>query len=249
MPLRTQVFAHRGARAVAPENTLPAFARALELGADGIELDVQCSADGHLVVMHDFAVDKTTDGTGPVAALTLAELRRLDAGRAFGPAFAGVRVPTLEEVLDLIGNRCRLNIEIKSMDVQGGAEADAVVALVQLRNLFDQVIVSSFNPITLIKLRWLEPKLALGLLYEEDLPPYLRAAWLSPMLAPQALHPYHRLVDAGMVQWAKGRGLAINTWTVNDEEEARRLVALGVDAIITDVPDVIQAALAEMLRT
>ena len=123
MPLRTQVFAHRGARAVAPENTLPAFARALELGADGIELDVQCSADGHLVVMHDFAVDKTTDGTGQVAALTLAELRRLDAGHAFGPAFAGVRVPTLEEVLDLVGNRCRLNIEIKSMDVQGGAEA------------------------------------------------------------------------------------------------------------------------------
>lgn len=244
MSSRTQIFAHRGARAAAPENTLPAFARALELGADGIELDVQSSADGQLVVMHDFTLDKTTDGTGPVASQTLAELRGLDAGRKFGTAFVGTRIPTLAEVFDLVGTRCRINVEIKSMDVQGGPEADAVVALVRARNLFDQVIVSSFNPITLIKLRWLEPRLALGLLYEKPLPPFLRGAWLSPILAPQALHPYHPLVDAEAVQWAQGRGLAVNTWTVNEVGEARRLAALGVDAIITDVPDVIRAGLA-----
>lgn len=244
MSPRPQIFAHRGARTVAPENTLPAFARGLELGADGIELDVQASADGHLVVMHDFTLDKTTDGTGPVAAQTLDALRRLDAGRKFGAAFAGTRIPTLEEVFDLVGSRGRVNVEIKSMDVQGGPEADGVVALVRARNLFDQVIVSSFNPITLIKLRWLEPKLALGLLYEKPLPAFLRAAWLSPILAPQALHPYYPLVDAELMQRARSRGLAVNTWTVNAVDEARRLAALGVDTIITDVPDVIRAGLA-----
>ena len=107
----TAIFAHRGARCAAPENTLPAFAVALDMGVAGIELDVHRSADGQLVVIHDFTVEKTTDGQGAVEALSAAELRRLDAGSHFSPAFAGVQIPLLEEVLELVGDRCLLNVQ------------------------------------------------------------------------------------------------------------------------------------------
>jgi len=234
-----QIYAHRGARMVAPENTLPAFERALAMGVDGIELDVHLSSDGQLVVIHDFTLEKTTNGHGLVTRQTAAELARLDAGSHFSPEYSHVGVPTLNQVFDLVGNRCRVNVEIKSEEPDGGPAADALVALLRARRLHDQVIVSSFNPITLIKLRWLEPTLALGLLYEEPLPPHLQQAWLSPILQPQALHPWSPLVTEPFMAWARALGLAVNVWTVNDLPEARRLAALGVDVIMSDVPDLL----------
>lgn len=241
-----QIFAHRGAKLAAPENTLPAFAKALEMGADGIELDVHLSKDGQLAVLHDFTVDKTTSGRGPVRGFTAAELAHLDAGSHFDPSFAGVGVPTLDQVLDLVGDRCRINVEIKNQDHHGGYEVEALVKLIQQRNLYDQIIVSSFNPMTLIKMRWADPKVRLGLLYFESLPPHLKQAWFSPIIQPEALHPYFALVDATLMAWAHERRCAVNTWTVNDVAEAKRLAALGVDVIMTDAPDVIRQALASL---
>ena len=238
-----QIFAHRGARVAAPENTLPAFQAALDMGADGIELDVHCSKDGQLVVIHDFTVDKTTNGSGKVGNFTVTELAHLDAGSYFSADFAGVGVPTLEQVFDLVGDRCRINVEIKSMDPNGGDQVEPLVALIQARNLYDQVIVSSFNPVTLIKMRWTDPKVRLGLLYEKELPPHLRQAWFTPILQPEALHPHYAAVDANLIAWAKHKGCAVNTWTVNNVADARRLADLGVDVIMTDVPDVMIAAL------
>ena len=240
-----QIFAHRGARCAAPENTLPAFQKALEMGVDGIELDVHCSKDGQLVVIHDFSVDKTTNRTGNVSDFTATELAQMDAGSHFSAPFAGVGVPTLAQVFDLVGDRCRINVEIKSMDPTGGNQVEPLVALIQSRHLYDQVLVSSFNPITLIKMRWADPKIKLGLLYEAALPTHLRQAWFTPILQPEALHPHHRLVDADLIAWAKGKGCAVNTWTVNDTAEARRLAELGVDVIMSDVPDVIMTALTD----
>jgi glycerophosphoryl diester phosphodiesterase len=240
----SEIFAHRGARAAAPENTLPAFALALDMHVDGIEMDVQCSRDGALVVMHDWTVDRTTDGSGKVSELSLSELRRLDAGSHFGSEFAGTPTPTLDEVLDLIGDRCRVNVEIKTEDYRGGDEVDVLAQVIAQRNLYDQVIVSSFNPIALVKMRHVDARIKLGLLYFEPLPEYLCNAWLSPLMAPEALHPHHRLLDAESVARAKSLHKAVNTWTVNDVDEARRLDALGVDVIITDVPDVLSAGLA-----
>lgn len=241
--LAPQILAHRGARRVAPENTLPAFAAALDMGVDGIELDVHLSRDGRLVVIHDFALEATTSGHGLVTAHTAAELAQLDAGSHFAPGFAAVGVPTLDDVFDLVADRCLVNVEIKSEELDGGNAADALVALLRARALHEQVIVSSFNPATLIKLRWLEPRLALGLLFEEALPPHLQRAWLSPILQPQALHPWAPLVDADFMAWAREQGVAVNVWTVNEPAEARRLAALGVDALITDVPDLLQREL------
>ncbi len=240
-----QIFAHRGAKSVAPENTLPAFQAALEMGVDGIELDVQLSKDGVLVVMHNFTVDETTDGHGNVGDFTAAELARLDAGSHFSPDFAGVGVPTLEQVLDLVAGRCRLNVEIKSRDPLGGDEADVLAALIRRRNLYDQVLVSSFNPIALIKLRLLDPAVPLALLYYgRPLPSFLAQVWRSPAMRPQALHPHHPLVDAELIALARTIPAQVNTWTVNDVDEARRLAALGVDAIMSDVPDQLITALA-----
>lgn len=236
-----QIFAHRGARRQAPENTLPAFARALELGVDGIELDVHCSRDGRLVVHHDFLLDGLTNATGPVTSLTWEECAKLDAGSHFAPEFASVGIPTLDEVLDLVGDRCRVNVEIKDESPTGGHAVSPLVETIRDRNLFDQVIVSSFNPISLIQLRWLEPRVELGLLFEEPLPPWLRRAWFTDILQPQALHPWSVLVDECFMDFAREVGCAVNTWTVNDLEEAHRVAALGVDAIITDVPDVLIA--------
>ncbi|MFZ1772062.1 MAG: glycerophosphodiester phosphodiesterase family protein [Caldilinea sp.] len=243
MTNRPAIFAHRGARRVAPENTLPAFERALALGVDGIEFDVHVTSDDRLVVIHDFTVEKTTNGEGAVAAMCEAEVRGLDAGSHFSPHFAGVQVPLLEEVLELVGNRCRLNLEIKSMDPYANDASAGVAAIIRQRKLYDQVLVSSFNPITLIKMRCLDPKIALGMLYGSEMPDFLRQVWAGPPIHPEAQHPHHALVDADFMTWAHTLPCAVNTWTVNEVEEAQRLAALGVATIITDAPDVISKGL------
>jgi len=240
----TQIHAHRGARTLAPENTLPAFEAALDVGAVGIELDIQCSQDGELVLMHDFTVDCTTNGSGKVADFTVAELRLLDAGAYFAPEFAGTRIPTLDEVLDLVGDRCIVNIEIKTADFRGGDEVDFVARIIADRNLYDQVIASSFNPISLIKMRHVDPGIRLGLIYGQEPPVYLFEAWLSPLMNPDALHVHYALIDDAFVRKTHSAGKTVNAWTVNDIEDAQRMVNLGVDVITTDVPGDVIAALA-----
>jgi len=243
MSRHVQVFAHRGARRVAPENTLPAFAAALEMGVDGIELDVHVTTDGELVVIHDFNVDQTTDGAGPVRTMSAAQVQALDAGSHFSPSFAGTRIPTLDQVFDLVGDRCKVNIEIKSADPYARDASDAVVAFIQRRRLHGQVIVSSFNPITLMKVRYLDPLIPLGLLHETEMPVFLRELLAGPPIQPQALHPHSLAVDHAYMSWAQQIGAQVNTWTVNDPLEAQHLAALGVNVIMSDVPDQILAAL------
>ena len=234
---RTLNFAHRGARQAAPENTLAAFGRAVDLGADGIELDTLLSQDGALVVCHNFDVDETSNGSGRVHDLPLAALRELDFGGWFDPAFAGTQIPTLDEVFDLVGSRVLVNVEMKTLSLRSDGLEAALAGLVRQRNLYDQVIVSSFNPFALIRLRRLDPRIETGLLYSTDLPFYLRRPWLLPWVRPQALHPEHVLVGAAYMAWARRHGYGVNVWTVNEEADMRRLLALGVTSIITDVPD------------
>jgi len=263
--LHPRVFAHRGARSVAPENTLPAFQQALEMGVDGIELDVQLSRDAQLVVIHDFTLERTTNGRGKVRNHTAEELAQLDIAdcrfqisdfRTIPKSEVrnlkseirnlkwNVGVPTFEQVLDLVGDRCRLNIEIKTTDAAGGRQEAVLLArMIQRRDLYEQVIVSSFNPFALIWMRRADPRVALGLLYAEDWPIYLRRAWLRPLIRPTALHPHHTMIDKAYMQWARSKRYAVNTWTVNEVGEASRLAGLGVSALISDVPDRLMAAL------
>jgi len=237
-------IAHRGASSVAPANTLAAFEKAVELGADGVELDVHLSADGVPVVIHDFTVDATTDGSGRVGEMTLAQLKQLDAGSYFDPAFAGERIPTLEEVLELAGERLLLNIELKGTSPCDDGLEQAVAALIEQHGLGDRVLFSSFNPFSLRRVKRIAPHIPTGLLYAPGLPLPLRRAWLAPLVPHEACHPEHTMVDAHYIAWTRQHGYRVNTWTVDDPEEMRRLIRLGVDGIITNVPDVLRQALA-----
>ena len=208
------------------------------MGADGIELDTMLSADGVPVVIHDFTLERTTDGQGRVDEQPLDKLRELDAGGHFSAEFRGEPLPTLAEVLDAFGSALRINIELKSHSPGDNGLEARVVELIRQRGLGPSIIFSSFNPLSLWRVRRLAPEIQRGLLYAPDLPLYLRRAWTAPFLALAAMHPQSRMVDARYMRWARGKGYRVNVWTVNDPPEMLRLIELGVDALITDRPDV-----------
>ena len=240
---RTLVFGHRGAKAYAPMNTIPAFELAAEQGADGVELDVHRSKDGHVVIVHDFTVDETTDGSGTVTEMTLAQLKELDAGSWFGEGFHGVRIPTLDEVFEAVGERLLINVEIKS-NMQDTDGVEQVVAdVIANYEMAQRVIVSSFNPLALQRFREIMPEVPIGWLYTEDSLKSTRAMMQALDLQYEAEHPHHEMIDLDYMSWARGRGYRVNTWTVNDPARAAELRDLGVDAIITDNPDTVIAAL------
>lgn len=230
---RPLIIAHRGALSVAPENTLPAFRQAVQVGADGIELDVHLTADGVPVVIHNMTVDATTNGSGYVSELTLAAVKRLDAGSHMGPEFANTPVPTLEEVLDAVGEDLLVNIELKSSGGRNAGLTEAVVALVQRMGLTERVWFSSFKPYFLFLARQITSTIPCGLLYSPLTP-------LTPLFRPitphEALHPHHTLVSPGFVERVHHRGLRVSVWTVDDPAVARRLANWGVDALITNEP-------------
>jgi glycerophosphoryl diester phosphodiesterase len=212
---------------------------ALDLGIDGVELDVHRCRTGEVVVIHDRTVDRTTNGTGAVKDLTLTELQTLDAGSHCDPRFAGECIPTLIQVLDLVGDRLLVNVELKSLNPRtDGLEAE-VVRLIRERDLERRLLISSFNPFALWRTRRLAPDLKLGLLYAHNLPLPLRGTWLAFLSRPEALHPDYLMVNETLVAQARARGQEVNTWTVNEPEEMRRMMVLGVNGIITDRPDVL----------
>jgi len=260
-------FAHRGASHDAPENTLAAFRLAREMGADGVELDVQASKDGEAVIIHNFTVDATTDGQGAVKDKTLAELKELDAGSWFDalsvnlrgePAacpepsrsepsghhpFAGQRIPTLQEVIIEVGHQLLLNIELKARVFGSAGLVSEVVRLIEDHNLIHRAIVSSFNPLALRQVKKLNPRINTGPIYFFDLPAHLVRASFTFLADPNALHPEKRLVTREYMAWARERGYRVNAWTVDEPAEMKRLVALGVDGIITNRPDVLREIL------
>lgn len=246
---RLLVFAHRGARERAPENTLHAFRMAAELGADGIELDVQLSADGALVVFHDDTLERTTGTPGRVTDRTLVDLRQLDAGIWFAPQFAGTRIPTLDEVFESLDQRLLVNIEIKASSLLApyGALVQATIDCVAQHNMAHRVLISSFNPAALGVVRRRAPHLPIGYLYAPRLPLPLAKGWLArPLIGPhEARHPHFSMVDEQYMRWARRAGYRVNVWTVNEPEDVRRMAALGVDMIMSDRPDAVIAVLKE----
>jgi len=236
---RPLIIAHRGASAVAPQNTLAAFRKAMELGADGVELDVQLSADGAVVVIHDLNVDKATDGTGRVASKTLDELKALDAGIKFSPQFAGERIPTLLQVFEALEGKLLVNVELKDFNPRSSVLAAPVVEVVRKHAMEKRVLFSSFNPFALRAVKRLAPQIPAGLLYAPNLAIYLRRAWLAPFVPHEARHPESSMVTAQTMRWYRAHGLRVNVWTVDDPAEMRRLIELGVDGIITNKPDVL----------
>jgi glycerophosphoryl diester phosphodiesterase len=242
---RTLVFGHRGASAYAPMNTIPAYELAAEQGADGIELDVHRSKDGYAVIVHDFTVDHTTDGSGRVDSMTLAELKALDAGSWFGESFKNTRIPTLDEVFEAVGRRLFVNVEIKSESLTTDGVEQVVADVIARHHMQQRVILSSFNPLTLQRFRAIMPDVPIGFLYAPDVPADIQGLMRQIGLPHEARHPYHAMIDSAYMAWAKSEGYRVNTWTVNDPARAVELRNLGVDGIITDKPDVILQALRD----
>lgn len=231
MPLR---IGHRGAAGTHPENTLVSFRRALELGCDGIEFDVHRTSDGHIVVIHDPELGRTTNGQGLVRDLTLAELQKLDAGAWKGEQFVGERIPTLRDLIRQTPPTCQLYLELKAGSIHyPGIETD-ILKLLREEGARDRVQISSFDHKALLQFHELDPDVPLGMLYSENL---LDAVGLAREIGATALHPAWQWVTPGLVQAAHTAGMKVNTWTVNHPQIAQLVQYCGVDGIMTDYPD------------
>ena len=230
------VIAHRGASAIAPENTLAAFERAFKLGADAVELDAKRTLDGEVVTFHDPTLRRTTGAAGSVGSRTLRELRSLDAGAWKSEAFRGERIPTLSEVLETIGRRLLVNIELS--DYWGGQErlVERVVAIVQAHRMSVRVLLSSFDSGALASARKMAPEIARGHLVG---PTWLAYRDFFRQKVPvTALHPHESRVRRDRIEAAHRSGCRVHVYTVQEEERMRTFWAWGVDGLITDLPDV-----------
>lgn len=224
-----ELMAHRGASGIAPENTLAAFRICLEYEPEWIELDVHCTADGEIVVMHDSTVDRTTDGSGAISALTLAEIKQLDAGSWKGEKFAGERVPTLQEVVELVGKKARLDVEIKS-GTDTNYVAQRVIEILEAADVLSQSMISSFDVAAIKAAQALSRKPALALITSraED----LRIArnegfgWLN-------LH--HAQATADVIQQARAAGISVCVWTINELKRWEEFKAKGAAIFCTDM--------------
>jgi glycerophosphoryl diester phosphodiesterase len=256
--LRPAVIAHRGASALAPENTLDAVDRAAALGALWVENDVQRTRDGELVVVHDDSLRRTTDveeifpdrAPWKVKDFTAAEIARLDAGSWFGPAYAGVRVPTLTQYVDRVDrNHQRLLLEIKNPELYPGIEQEVLSLLddegwLDERHLANRLIVQSFSADCLRAVHRLMPAVRTGLLGMPALSDLPRVSVFADQI-----NPSHTALSQAYVAAVReltgphGRPMKVFVWTVDDAETARAVAGYGVDGVITDKPDVVRRAL------
>jgi glycerophosphoryl diester phosphodiesterase len=229
-----KVIAHRGGRRWAPENTLIAFQKSIQLGCDGIELDVQRCASGELVVIHDHELSRTTNGVGLVKDATLPELKRLSAGAWFDKEFATERIPTLEEVLSLVSGKLLINIEIKNAPVSYDGIEDDLVSVLEGYEYRERLIISSFDHQFMLRLHKLNTGLELAVLADAiliDLKEY------ADKLGAVCWHPCYGSLTAAAIEDAHAAGLEVNAWTINEQRDWIDSAKNGLDAIVTDDPE------------
>jgi glycerophosphoryl diester phosphodiesterase len=235
--VRPLIISHAACGGHAPENTLAGIRKAIELGAEGIEIDVQASADGVPILMHDLTVDRTTNGSGEVAALSLPELRALDAG--------GEPVPTLAEVLDLTKGKVLLIMEIK----QPGIEQH-IAHIIHEKQALDDVMAWSFYPAALEGMRAAEPQIPCALLVAgESMAIWEKMRSLAVKLGVQGVSVFAPAIDERIAEDCRRRGLALYSWTPDSEAEIERLLRLGVDGVCSNYPDRVVSVLAGLRST
>jgi glycerophosphoryl diester phosphodiesterase len=229
MSIHPLVLAHRGASAYAPENTFASFDLALQMGAPAFETDVRATANGHLVLLHDASVDRTTDGHGPVSSLTLAEVKALDAGSWFSSRFAGQRIPTLGEFLSTYGSKAIIRLEVKARDIEAQLVAE-VKGAVDL----SQVEFSSFSPESVARLCTLVPEARVGRLISE-----VDAEIIAEAVARgvRFLSVHANALSAEAIRAGRAAGLEVGAWGVNDDRLLAKMLSLGVDSFTTNWPD------------
>lgn len=236
MSTKPLVWAHRGASGYAPENTLAAFQKAVDLGTDGVELDIQLTKDDQIVVIHDEMIDRTSDGKGWVKDYTLEELRAFNYNRT-KPEYKHADIPTMREVFELLKpTGLFINIEIKTGVVFYEKIEEKILALAKEMGMEDRVCYSSFNHYTVTRIHELKPDAEVGFLYADgpiDMPSY------GVKHGVNALHPaLYNLQYDGFVKECKEKGLKLNVWTVNERPYMEMCCQYGVDAIITNYPDI-----------
>lgn len=222
------IIGHRGANKIAPENTMKSFRKAIELGADYVEFDVHFTKDNEIVIMHDENTMRTTGQEGVISEMTLEELKELDCGE-------GEQIPTLQELIDLAKGRIGLQCEIKAEGM-----ASKLVELLREKSLIEDTIMSSFNHDELLKVQELEPKLKLAALEPTG------TGWVTDWILKKklvsnaaehdfyAIHPFYRIVNEQLVEYAHEKKLKVNPWTVDSLNAMKKLIGYGVDGLITN---------------
>lgn len=233
--MRTEIWGHRGACAYAPENTLEAFELAAKMGADGVELDVQLTRDGEVVVIHDETIDRVCNGRGLVKEYTLEELKTFSVNRPH-PEYADAKIPTLKEVYELLApTGLKVNVELKTGYFFYPGIEEKVLEIAKEMNMEEKVWYSSFNHYSIKRIKELDPSAKIGILYGDGIySPAEYAKWIGA----EALHPAsHNMQYPDYVKNCKEKNVKIHVWTVNDTEHIRQVINAGVDAVITNYPD------------
>lgn len=233
---KVTIYGHRGASRYAPENTFASYNKAVEMGADGIEIDVHKSKDGYLIVCHDERVDRTTNGKGLIKELTLKEIKNLDAGSWFSKEYQGQQIPILEEVLEFVKRKdILLNIEIKNGPIFYDKIEEDIVNQVKAYGLVEQTIISSFNHYSLAHIKNIAKEFKTGILYIAG----MIEPWnYAKKVGASAIHPLFLTINREIVKESQINGIMVNPFTVNGEEELKLMKAFNVDSVITDCPDV-----------
>lgn len=230
-----KIYGHRGASGYAPENTIAAFQLAYLQNANGLELDVQLTRDGHVVVIHDEFLNRTSNGKGLVMEKTLEELKALDFGSWYSDEFKDEKIPTLNEVMEWIApTGLELNIEIKTAPVVYNHElVEKVYEAIDRYDLYDKVIVSSFDHKAVKEIKGMSPRIKTGILYAANI---IDVAQYAKKVGADYIHPQSWFVDEAIVKECKAANIGINVWTVNEESEMAWMNALKVDTIISNYP-------------
>ena len=228
------IIAHRGDVANAPENTIPAFRKALDLGADGIELDVRLTKDERLVVFHDRCLDRTSNGSGPVNHYTQDEVLGLDAGSWFGPGFEGEPPPTLDEAFDSLPADFLINVEMKVIMKGMRLIAHRVAEVVRRHARWDSTLVASFNPISLSELRKIEPQIARGYIWSRHHPFPIRSRCFSPLVQADWYDPAKDSYNPTLHRKFQARGSRVLAWDLDFDRNMENMAAARLDAVVTD---------------
>ena len=239
-------FAHRGFSGKYPENTMLAFQKAVEIGADGIELDVQLTKDGEIVIIHDETIDRTTDGKGFVVDYTYDEIKNFDASYIFKGKMGFNKIPTLREYFEYVKDKNIItNIELKTGVNEYFGIEEKVWELIKEFNLSDKIIISSFNHYSVLRMKKIAPNLKYGFLSETWI---IDAGKYTKSYDVECYHPHFAMITDETAKEIKSHGIEINTWTVNDEKVMKDLISKDVDILIGNYPDLTKKVIQEYYK-
>ena len=230
------IFSHRGASKYAPENTIAAFDLAFKMGSPAIELDTMLSKDGIPVVIHDHTLERTTDGTGNVAQFTAEELARLDAGSTFSNDFKGEPIPLLKDIFERFKGKMLINVELKNNHAPFDQLPFIVAQLVRELGIQNEVLFSSFLPLTLIRIKRMLPDAQAALLVDDSSYDRILSKRFFSFLSPGFIHPNRNYINPKYLDQEHKHGRRVNAWTINDLTQAEKFISWGIDGIISDDP-------------